>query len=116
MIQYESGENVHQLRSRLKKYITVLRQDLVVLQNHERADVERVAMQERLAKIHAKWPCLVPRSLKDKIITMFRQQTSSEALKSTTCASCAESSLLSDCSIMKSDKKMYKDIWHTITV
>lgn len=97
-IEYNPDDNLRQLRSHLKKYVTVLRQNLASLQNDDRANAERTKIQERLAKIHSEWPALVPQSLKDKIITMFREQTSSATLMSVTCASCAESCLSSTCS------------------
>jgi hypothetical protein len=67
----------------------------MVLQKGENAHAEQEAIKGRLEKIRAEWPSLVPQALKDRIITMFRQQTSSETLKSVTCAACAESCLAS---------------------
>ena len=97
-VEYQPSENVRQLRSHLKKYTSKLRKQLVVLQKGENAHAEQEAIKERLEKIRAEWPSLVPHSLKDRIITMFHQQTSSDTLKSVTCAACAESCLASDCS------------------
>jgi hypothetical protein len=46
--------------------------------------------------IHREWPKLVPKSLKDKIVTQFHELTSKEALSSFTCAVCSEKCLNRD--------------------
>jgi hypothetical protein len=96
-IDHGPDDNLRQLRAHLRKYITTLRRNVLTLQNDERAEADRAANQQRLAEMHHQWPSLVSQSLKDKIITMFRQQTCSQTLKAVTCASCAESCLSSDC-------------------
>ena len=97
-IEYKTDDNVKQLRMYLKEYISKLRKQMVELQKNENVNAEKKIIKEKLEKIHLQWPSLVPQSMKDKIITMFRKQTSSEMLKSVTCASCAESCLASECS------------------
>jgi hypothetical protein len=53
----------------------------------------RTQYDREMRNIIASWPQIVPQSLKDKVINIFRQQTSSESLATSTCASCAESAL-----------------------
>src|SRR5271155_5661069 len=62
------------------------------------ADDERIALQTKLDDIRSQWLSVIPQSLKDKIIQLFREQTSSKCLTSVTCACCAESTLSSECS------------------
>ena len=57
--------------------------------------------------VRSKWPAVPPRALKDRLISMFRQATSREALQQFTCASCAESCfLINRCTLSISDEKL----------
>jgi hypothetical protein len=61
--------------------------------------------RERLESVCQSWPQLVPQSLKNKILRLFHNETSSEALSTFTCAACAESMPLhSHCSVNVGDQ------------
>jgi hypothetical protein len=94
-IDFDATDDVRHLRRYLKRYTTDLKSKISAQHATEQHEVERASIQTKLEKIRAEWPTLVQQSLKDKIITLFREQTSSKALKTVTCASCAESCLLS---------------------
>ncbi|KAJ3816361.1 hypothetical protein F5880DRAFT_1619424 [Lentinula raphanica] len=51
-------------------------------------------IQSQLKDVATNWPQLVPPSMKARLINDFKDQTSSRALATFTCASCAESCLL----------------------
>ncbi|KAJ6509775.1 hypothetical protein DFH09DRAFT_1288674 [Mycena vulgaris] len=76
------------LQNKLKSYISMLRKgkhverttDKRAEDNHIQKAEARARYDEELWKIIASWPQLVPQSLKDKVINIFRDQTSSEAL------------------------------------
>ncbi|KAJ7463028.1 hypothetical protein FB451DRAFT_1180668 [Mycena latifolia] len=86
-----------QVDPEVKTYHKQLRAYILTLRKGKRVEREQQAktdaitrFNEQLQKIRESWPQLVPQSLKDKIITEFREMTSSEALTTFTCASCAE--------------------------
>ena len=66
---------------------------------------KKIELEERLAHLHSEWPTMVLQSLKDKLVKLFCEQTSSAFLTSVTCASCAESCLASE-----STKMNVKDV------
>ncbi|KAJ6505025.1 hypothetical protein C8R45DRAFT_923332 [Mycena sanguinolenta] len=86
---------------KLRSYLLTLRKG----KREEQAKVDYLAHRvEQLEKIHETWPQLVPQTLKDKIINLFREMTSFKALSSFTCASCAEAvPLRSHCSLSAKD-------------
>jgi hypothetical protein len=51
--------------------------------------------EDRREQTRTEWPQKTPQSLKDKIASLFHEDTCSEALKSFTCASCSEACLTS---------------------
>jgi len=89
----EPGLRIKKLRSKFRKYLTRL--------NHgKRSEDTRnsmIAQEQRLRqekeKIQQNWPQLIPDTLKKKIVKIFHEQTSSEALGTFTCASCSSSTL-----------------------
>jgi len=89
-IEFDPQDNSRALRSHLKKFITALR-----IQTNQPVD-KKIELDRKLARLHSEWPTIVPQSLKDKLIKLFREQTSSAFLTSVTCASCAESCLASE--------------------
>ena len=89
-IEFNPQDDSRVLRSHLKKFITTLR-----TQNNQPED-KKIELERRLAHLHSEWPTMVPQSLKDKLVKLFREQTSSAFLTSVTCASCAESCLASE--------------------
>ena len=57
-------------------------------------------------QIHDQWPQLVPQHLKDKIVDLFKEQTSLAALSVLICASCAENHLNSDIWFLQIDENI----------
>jgi hypothetical protein len=103
-IAYEDGDSLGQLRQKLKTYILRLRRG----KDKERAEQQRqdeaALHQEQLDFLRRSWPQLVPQTLKNKILRLFRDQTGSEALATFTCASCSESTpLRAHCSVTIGD-------------
>lgn len=103
-IAYEEEDSLRQLRRKLKSYILRLRSgkdnERAEQQNHDEAALH----EELLDFLRQSWPRLVPQTLKNKILRLFRDQTGSEALATFTCASCSESThLRAHCSITTGD-------------
>ncbi|KAJ6603990.1 hypothetical protein B0H10DRAFT_1957564 [Mycena sp. CBHHK59/15] len=71
---------------KLKGYITELRKGKKIEQTQEQERAARTKYDEQLDAIHRVWPQLIPQSLKNKRLQMFRDQTSSEASSTFTCA------------------------------
>ena len=99
---------------RLKAYIAELRRRKKVEQPEQQDRAAGAKYDEGLASIRCLWPQLIPHSLKNKKLRMFREQTSSEALCTFTCASCTqpmipfEEPVLSLCKICHSYLKKKK--------
>ena len=89
-VDFHPQDNIRVLRTHLKKFIATLR-----IKNNQ-CDNENLELERKLARLHSEWPSMVPQSLKDKLIKLFREQTSSAFLAAVTCASCAESCLVSE--------------------
>ncbi|KAJ7476543.1 hypothetical protein FB451DRAFT_1173405 [Mycena latifolia] len=89
-IQHDPPGSVKTYRKQLRAYILTLRKGKRVEREQQGKTDAITRFNEQLQKIRESWPQLVPQSLKDKIITEFREMTSSEALTTFTCASCAE--------------------------
>lgn len=103
-IPYENSDSFRDLRKKLKTYINILRKGKRVERAQQDKDDAQNRFDAELRDVRASWPQIVPRRLKDKIINLFREQTSSEALATFTCASCAEAVLLrSHCSLSLSE-------------
>lgn len=51
--------------------------------------------EQKRNDIHTQWPQVVQHDLKDKVLRLFREQTSKATLATFTCAVCAEASLCS---------------------
>src|ERR1700761_1475049 len=93
-IQHDPKEGVREMRRKLKSYTISLRKNKTVEHTEQQKIAVAARHNENLQNIRQSSPQIIPQSLKDKIIHLFRQQTSSEALATFTCASCAESVLL----------------------
>ncbi|KAJ6530469.1 hypothetical protein DFH09DRAFT_1093515 [Mycena vulgaris] len=86
-IEHTNSESSRELKNKLKSYISMLRKgkhvepatDKRAEDNHIQKAEARARYDEELREIIASWPQLVPQSLKDKVINIFRDQTSSEA-------------------------------------
>ena len=70
-IEFDPQDDIRALRSCLKKFITAFR-----TRNDQPMD-KKIELEERLAHLHSEWPTMVPQSLKDKLVKLFREQTSS---------------------------------------
>ena len=89
-IEFDPQDDFRALRSHLKKFITAFK-----TQNNLPAD-KKIELERHLAHLHSEWPMMVLQTLKDKLVKLFREQTSSAFLTSATCASCTESCLASE--------------------
>ncbi|KAJ7924534.1 hypothetical protein B0H13DRAFT_2578761 [Mycena leptocephala] len=105
-VHHEDKDTIGQLHRKLKGYITDLRKGKKVEQIQEQERVARAKYNEEVEAIRRLWPQLIPQSVKNNCVRKFRDQTSSAALSTFTCASCAESvSLRSHCSVAVGDSK-----------
>jgi hypothetical protein len=59
-------------------------------------DVTAMNIQQVVHELRTSWPQLVPNDLKERIVRMFREETSSESLAEFVCASCAENHLVAE--------------------
>jgi hypothetical protein len=103
-VSYSHTDSLSKLRKHLKSVIIGLKRGK---KNADKVaaryalDAEYETNKEKIAK---SWPQLVNTNLKDKIVKMFREQTSKVSLSSFTCASCAESALCTNChAVLASD-------------
>lgn len=81
-VPFEQGLSLRKLRRKLREYINRLIKG-------KQVSGSRI-LEERTNHLREKWPSMVSRELKTKIVQNFRERTSKEALSSFTCASCAE--------------------------
>ncbi|KAK7055900.1 hypothetical protein R3P38DRAFT_2849495 [Favolaschia claudopus] len=107
-IEYSSSDSLRELRKKLKTHIGILRKgnqaeykaDRRETLNDLRKAEARARYNEKIQHVVDSWPQLVPRSLKDRVFNIFRDQTSSEALSTFTCAACGVSApLRSHCTL-----------------
>jgi hypothetical protein len=84
-ISHSVHDSIKVFRSMLRKHCSTLRASGRVKQNSDQNSMHNV-----LAPIVDSWPQRIPHVEKVEIIHEFRSSTSSNALKSFTCASCAE--------------------------
>ncbi len=112
-LPFDPKASVRQLRSELQRHISRLdkgkdgavrdavgmwddkhNRDFFNAQRRRfRAESEIRRVRERDEKVHelrANWPKIPPRDLKEKLVRLFQERTSSEALAQFTCASCGE--------------------------
>lgn len=85
-IEHCVKDSLKTLRKRLQKYIDSLK---------ERCESSKNANFRRNTEENSKWPQKIPESLKDKIASLFMEDTSSNNLRTFTCVSCGEARLLS---------------------
>ena len=102
-IQFTQGCSLRQLRAVTKKYVTRLNKGKAVENIRMEATRKRT---NSIKQIRDQWPQLVPQRLKDKIVDLFKEQTSSAALSVSTCASCAEDHLNSDIRFLQIDENI----------
>jgi hypothetical protein len=91
-LQFDPVDNIRKLRLVLRKFISKLKRDLSKTTEN---DVAKTETANKLNRLRSEWPLPIAQSLKEKLISMFREQTSSESYRSVTCAACAESVLAS---------------------
>ncbi|KAJ3559970.1 hypothetical protein NM688_g18 [Phlebia brevispora] len=83
------------------------------------ADTKAAAKQKRQQSIIESWPGPIPATLKEKLLSMFRKETSSEKLRTFTCACCSEEVLSSRREIIAVDDlplellRCHEDIWYS---
>ena len=85
-IDYDYEDSLKILRKKLQKHVNNLRSQIGT------AKINDEVMRE---ETRTNWPQKVPQSLKEKIASLFLEDTSSEKLRMFTCASCSEDCLLS---------------------
>ena len=77
-INYQLSDPLRVLREKLHAYILVLRKGKRVEREQQAQREKTTRFNEQLKQIRESWPQLVPQTLKDKIINLFRERTSSE--------------------------------------
>jgi hypothetical protein len=97
-VDYDPEDSIGRLRRRLKDFIVSLRRGKKVErsreQEHAACEKAREEHAEELQRVREMWPQVLPQSVKNQRIHIFREQTGSEALSTFTCAVCAESKLI----------------------
>ena len=92
-IAFDDGDSKRKLKFRLRTYIRQLQNGKVREADAERELAERLQKLEVLRK---NWPKLIPPQMKERLISDFKDATSSNALASFTCACCARELLLKE--------------------
>lgn len=92
-VQFDSSSSRGQLRRALKAHITTLRKGKRKEDNiralQEDLEERASSLRQKLEDVRAQWPRRIPDNIKESLIHAFREDTSSIALKTFTCASCA---------------------------
>ena len=95
-IYYEADFSLSKFQRELRKFITRLQ---IGKSNEEKRtaiiEAEKNAELKR-QELHKNWPQIVPKTLKDKVSHIFKQQTSSSALSTFTCAVCSSETYCAD--------------------
>ena len=94
-IYHDRNSSLSYLKWELKKYITRLKQGKRTEEQRSKELKLENEHQKQNQQLVETWPQLVNQNLKDKIIKMFREQTSSDTLSTFTCSSCREATLCS---------------------
>jgi hypothetical protein len=79
-VTFDPAASLRRLRQRLRSHISELRK----------------GKRSGCLLVGNSWPQLVPSALKERLVRLFREATSSDRLAEYTCACCAESCLVSD--------------------
>ena len=88
-IPYEAHYNLSKFRRELRKFITRLQSGKTDEKKRAaRLEAERETTRKRL-KVHDSWPQVISSTLKNKVAQMFKDETSSSALSTFTCAACS---------------------------
>ena len=90
-IDHNPEDSLTSLRTKLQSYINNLKSTADTLEH------DNVNKPECNSPTTAQWPKIIPQSLKDKIASLFLEETSSQSLQTFTCASCGEACLLCIC-------------------
>ena len=91
-IEFDTHDDLRSLRSHLKRFMATMSRQIRVDQRED----NNIEFERKLTHLHSEWPTMVSQSLKDKLVKLFREQTSSAFLAMVTCASCSESCLASE--------------------
>ncbi|KAJ3538306.1 hypothetical protein NM688_g6538 [Phlebia brevispora] len=100
-ISFSLDDTLRSLRCKLRSYVTEkakakdrqYRQESARQTYWERSRVRESARLAARELVASQWPRRVGDSLKEKLVRLFRAQTSSDALSTFTCACCARASL-----------------------
>jgi hypothetical protein len=103
-VQFDSSASLSKLRKVLRCHARTLQKGkrVPVRSAHQDAchGTKDVVREAGLNSTRNQWPQVVPQSLKAKISQMFREETSSDALREKTCACCAESVPPDKCEVL----------------
>jgi len=97
-VSFENANSASQLRRVLKQYICLLKKSKQSDGGLSEIDKDReyVSLQASRRLLREQWPRVISDQIKDEVRKLFKESTSSEALQSFTCASCAEQCLVSE--------------------
>ena len=90
-IDHNPEDSLSSLPTKLQSYINSLKSTGDTLEHDD------VNKPEHNSLTTTQWPKIVPQSLKDKIASLFLEETLSQSLQTFTCASCGEACLLCIC-------------------
>jgi hypothetical protein len=103
-VLFDSSASLSKLRKVLRRHARTLQKGKHVPVRSGYQEVRRgskdVVREAHLNRTRNRWPQVVPQSLKAKISRMFREETSSDALREKMCACCAESVTADKCEVL----------------
>lgn len=96
-VHYELDDSVSAMRRKLKAYIRGLRRGKQSRRRAEQCREQRARRREEeaehLKSVRDRWPQLVSKATKERLVAAFREKTSRDALRTFTCACCAQLTL-----------------------
>ena len=93
----EPGLSFKRLRTVFRKYLIKLSHGKQHHDDHKSMIAQEQRLRQEKIKIQENWPQPIPDTLKKKIVKMFHERTSSEALRTFTCSCCSSSTLKIEC-------------------
>ena len=93
-IPYEESDSLGRLRRRLYDFIRHLKKGKISEHRAHQRELARQIEDARVSSIRRNWPQIPSQTLKDRLVDMFKRDTSSDALRTFTCACCACEDLL----------------------
>ena len=94
-VDHDSNGSRSYLRRELRKYITRLTHGKRTEEQRNKVLKLEKEHEDQKQRLLETWPQVVSQNLKNKIVKMFQQQTSTETLSTFTCSSCGEATLCS---------------------